>query len=76
MTAPVALGTGEFIGFVSRFLLEHPDSEIDLAISNQFVNLIATQVDVAIRFGELSDSGVIAKRLGVADAFSWLRRVI
>ena len=66
VTAPVALGTGEFIDFVSRFMLEHPDLKIDLVITNQFVDLIATQVDVAIRFGELSDSGVIAKRLGVS----------
>jgi DNA-binding transcriptional LysR family regulator len=66
VTAPVALGTGEFIAFVSSFLLEHPDLKVDLVITNQFVDLIATQVDVAIRFGELSDSGVIAKRLGVS----------
>ena len=64
VTAPAALGRGEFIDFVSSFLSKHPKLGIDLAVTNQYLDFVATQVDVAIRFGELSDSGVIAKRLG------------
>lgn len=65
VTAPASLGRGELIDFVSRFSFEHPELQVSLTISNQFVDLVATQVDVAIRFGKLSDSSVIAKRLGV-----------
>ena len=39
-------------------------SGVDLFITNQFVDLVADNVDVAIRFGELPDSTIIAKRIG------------
>jgi DNA-binding transcriptional LysR family regulator len=66
VTAPVALGRGEFIDFVTAFLDRHREMKVDLAITNEFVDLVATHVDVAIRFGELADSGLVAKRLGVS----------
>ena len=66
VTAPAALGRGQFIEFISGFSSRHPKVQIELTITNQFVDLVATQVDVAIRFGELTDSGVIAKRLGAS----------
>jgi DNA-binding transcriptional LysR family regulator len=65
VTAPVSLGRGDFIDFVSRFVADHPSLHVELSITNQFVDLVSTQVDVAIRFGALSDSGAIAKHLGV-----------
>jgi DNA-binding transcriptional LysR family regulator len=66
VSAPVALGRGEFTDFMSRFSRQHPELRIELTITNQFVDLVATQVDVAIRFGKLADSGVVARRLGVS----------
>src|SRR5688500_8033832 len=59
VTAPVALGRGEFLDFISGFAKKYPKLRIDLTITNQFVDLVATRVDVAIRFGELADSSVI-----------------
>jgi DNA-binding transcriptional LysR family regulator len=64
VTAPVALGRGEFLDFIASFLSRNPKLRIELAVTNQYLDFVATQVDVAIRFGELADSGVIAKRLG------------
>jgi DNA-binding transcriptional LysR family regulator len=66
VTAPTALGRGEFIDFLSTFLAQNPKLRLDLAITNQYLDFVASHVDVAIRFGELPDSGVIAKRLGVS----------
>jgi DNA-binding transcriptional LysR family regulator len=67
VTAPAALGRGEFIDFISGFLSRYPKLRIELAITNQYLDFVATEVDVAIRFGELADSGVIAKRLGLSQ---------
>ena len=36
----------------------------DLLITNQFLDLVAENIDVAIRFGELADSSVVATRIG------------
>ena len=41
-----------------------PRVQVDLFITNLFIDLIADNIDVAIRFGELRDSTIIAKRIG------------
>ena len=64
ISVPVILGQEPFLDFVSRFLKDHARIRIDLFITNLFLDLVAENVDVAIRFGELQDSSVIATRLG------------
>jgi DNA-binding transcriptional LysR family regulator len=64
ITVPVILGQEPFLSFISTFLKDHTRIRVDLSITNLFVDLIAENVDVAIRFGELQDSGVVARRLG------------
>jgi DNA-binding transcriptional LysR family regulator len=66
ISAPVALGRGEFLDFVSGFAARHPRLQLELAITNQFVDLVSTHIDVAIRFGELADSSIVRRRLGVS----------
>jgi DNA-binding transcriptional LysR family regulator len=64
ISAPVILGQEAFYAFLSSFLKTYPGIEIDLFITNQFLDLIAENVDVALRFGELPDSSLIAQRIG------------
>ena len=64
VSVPVIFGQEPFYEFLSRFLKKYPGLRVDLSISNQFVDLIAENVDVAIRFGDLKDSSIIAKRIG------------
>lgn len=65
ITAPVMLGgQGPFAEFLSGFLKAHPGIRIDLSITNVFIDLVADNFDVAIRFGELRDSSVVATRIG------------
>ena len=64
LTVPVALGQQSFLTFVSTFLKTHAQIRIDLFITNAFLDLVAENVDVAIRFGELRDSTVVASRIG------------
>src|SRR5262249_43623155 len=64
MTVPVVLGQEVFLDFISAFLKDHARIRIDLFITNRFLDLVADNVDVAIRFGELEDSSVVALRLG------------
>src|ERR1700752_1284441 len=64
ISVPVVLGQDPFLGFISDFLKLYPSIKIDLFITNVFLDLIAENVDVAIRFGELRDSSVVATRLG------------
>ena len=64
VTVPLVLGQEPFLDFISGFLNEHPQIRIDLFITNLFLDLVADNVDVAIRFGALEDSSAIALRLG------------
>src|SRR5581483_9738472 len=64
ITVPVTVGQGAFLEFLSRFLKDHPGIRVDLFITNVFLDLVAENLDLAIRFGELKDSSVVAKRLG------------
>lgn len=66
ISVPVILGQESFLSFISGFLKNYPRVKIDLFITNRFVDLIAENVDLAIRFGDLSDSSVVAKRIGVS----------
>jgi DNA-binding transcriptional LysR family regulator len=64
ISVPVILGQQPFHDFISRFLKRFPRIRIDLFITNLFLDLVADNVDVAIRFGALQDSRVVATRIG------------
>jgi DNA-binding transcriptional LysR family regulator len=64
ISVPVILGQDPFLQFVSQFLKGHPRIRIDSFITNAFVDLVAENIDAAIRFGDLQDSSVVATRLG------------
>lgn len=67
ISAPVVLGgQGPFAEFLSNFLKAQPRVLIDLSITNAFVDLVADNVDIAIRFGEMHDSSVVASRIGTS----------
>lgn len=55
---------------IAAFMQRYPKVEIELRLSDRFVDLIDEGVDLAIRIGDLPDSNLRAKRLGE------LRRVV
>jgi DNA-binding transcriptional LysR family regulator len=66
ISVPVILGQQPFLEFLSAFLVSHPGIKVDLFITNQFHDLVADNIDLAIRFGVLSDSTVVARKLGTS----------
>jgi DNA-binding transcriptional LysR family regulator len=46
------------------FIARNPDLIVDLSFTDGIVDLIAEKTDVAIRMGNLPDSGLIARKLG------------
>jgi DNA-binding transcriptional LysR family regulator len=64
ISVPVILSQDPFLEFLSLFMKSYPRIKVDLFITNLFLDLIAENIDVAIRFGELKDSSLIAKKLG------------
>ncbi|SDP72880.1 DNA-binding transcriptional regulator, LysR family [Ralstonia sp. 25mfcol4.1] len=64
VSGPVMLEYEPFYTFLSAFLNKYPGIQVDLYFTNLFVDLIAENVDVAIRFGDLQDSSLVAQRVG------------
>lgn len=51
---------------IVRFLKDHPAVRIDLRLDDSFIDLVENGIDVAVRIGELADSGLVARRIGTA----------
>ena len=59
------LGRTHVLPFVVEFQRTFPDIRVRLQFTDRFVNLLEEHVDVAARIGELPDSSMIAKRVGL-----------
>ncbi len=62
-----ALGHGRktIVPLVAAFSTRYPNIVVDLALGDEVVDILAGQADVAIRFGQLADSPLTARYLGV-----------
>ncbi|WP_029909606.1 LysR family transcriptional regulator [Pelobacter seleniigenes] len=66
ISASVAFGRLHLAPYLSEFLERYPQIQLDLSLSDHFVDLIGARIDVAIRIGALADSTLVARRLGNA----------
>jgi LysR family transcriptional regulator, regulator for bpeEF and oprC len=64
VACPTALAHEFVMPQVPIFLKAYPDIELDLQISDRFVNLIDEGAELALRIGHLSDSALRARRIG------------
>ncbi|HEX5539859.1 MAG TPA: substrate binding domain-containing protein, partial [Methylophilaceae bacterium] len=64
IAASVGFGRLKLMPLVQTFLAAHPEVRIDLRLNDSFIDLVEQGMDVAVRIGELPDSGLIAKRIG------------
>ena len=63
-TAPILFGRLHVLPIVTEFLAKFPDVSVALTLLDRPVDLVEEQLDVAIRIGEVSESSVIATRIG------------
>ena len=70
VTMPLTLAESRLIAIIADFLEAHPRIQIDMSLSDHALNLVADNIDVAIRVGRLVDSGLVSRKIGLA------RRVI
>ncbi|WP_313055421.1 LysR family transcriptional regulator [Pseudomonas lopnurensis] len=64
VTACNSIGHAVIMPLLSRLLDENPSLRIDLLLTDTFVDIVSTGVDVAVRIGDLKDSSLIASPLG------------
>lgn len=64
VASSVAFGRQVLTPMVLDFAQTHPAIRIDLSFDDGFVDLVAQNIDVAVRMGALADSSLGARRLG------------
>ena len=64
VTAPLVFGRRHVTPLVASFLDMHPGVRIELVLSDRNLDLIDERIDVAVRIGRLSDSRLVARRVG------------
>lgn len=64
IAAPVVFGRLHVLPVVTRLLAAFPDLNVRLVLSDRNTRLVEDGIDVAVRIGALTDSGLIATKLG------------
>lgn len=64
VSAPSDLGRGVVAAEIDRFLAEHPDITVELLLSDSYVDFVGEGIDIALRFGQITDSSLRARSLG------------
>lgn len=64
-TAPYSIGIDKIAPLLGEFHMRHPEVRIEMLLSNEPLDLIGGEIDVALRVGDLPDSSFVARKLGV-----------
>jgi DNA-binding transcriptional LysR family regulator len=64
ITAPVVFGRLHVLPVIAAFLKAYRDINVRLVLADRIVNLLEDHIDLAVRIGPLSDSGLVATRVG------------
>ena len=80
VSAPGAFGRMHLVPLLPEYLALHPDISIDLVLSDQLVDLVAQQFDIAISSSPLATANLIRRelvpiRMAVCAAPSYLQSV-
>lgn len=57
ISAPVTFGGSRLMPFITAFLRDYPDVQVDLQLTDRFTDLVADGFEAAFRIGPLSASG-------------------
>ena len=74
LAAPLTFGLKHLSGAITDFLDTHPAIELNLDLNDRNINLVEEGFDMAVRIGELQDSTLVARRLGISRAVTCASR--
>ena len=64
VNANVPFGLHHLLPLVPKFLARYPEITLDIALSDQVIDLLEQRADIAIRVGPLRASQLVARKLG------------
>jgi DNA-binding transcriptional LysR family regulator len=63
VNAPVSFGAHSLTPVIARYLRQYPKVEVDLVLSDRFVDLVEEEFEAVFRIGPLADSSFMAREL-------------
>ncbi|MBO6814209.1 MAG: LysR family transcriptional regulator [Rhizobiaceae bacterium] len=63
ISAPTSFGRMHIAPHLAKFLRANPELTINLDLSDEYVDIVSSGIDLAIRIGELRDSTLVARKL-------------
>ncbi|WP_114395110.1 LysR family transcriptional regulator [Oleisolibacter albus] len=63
VAAPMSFGLRHLAPVVAAFLDQYPEVQVEMDVSDRFVDLVDEGYDLAVRIGRLKDSSLIARRI-------------
>ena len=66
VACPPVFARIKLLPLAAAFMHQYPELTLEFSVHDRFVDLVEDGIDVAIRIGELSDTGLHAKRIGTA----------
>lgn len=67
VACPTTIGRAYVLPRIQTLLTRYPQMDVDLQISDRFVDLTEEGVDLAMRIGDLKDSALRAVRIGISE---------
>lgn len=64
VSSTAGFGKLQIVPLIPEFLDRYPNIRVELDITDRAVDIVEVSIDVAIRLGELSDSSLVARKLG------------
>jgi len=64
INTPVTFGEISIVPHLWQFLDKFPELKIDLIMDDHYVDLVKDGIDVAIRIGPMTDSALVARKIG------------
>ncbi len=66
INAPMSFGIRHLARQVADFLVLYPEIEIEMSMTDRFVDVVDEGFDLAVRIGRLPDSSLVARKLATA----------
>lgn len=61
---PVSLGRRIIVPALPRFIAQYPEISVHMSMNDRVIDLVQEGIDAALRVGNLSDSSLVARRIG------------
>ena len=63
LNLPMTYGKNRLAPLLARFLLKHPDIQLDTRLDDSMIDVSRGNYDLVVRIGELEDSALVARKL-------------